>query len=84
LTTFEGEYHSSGTYEEIDPPLRLVMTWKWKTRDGTTRVDIELRPEGDGAHLHLTHIGFAEAEQASSHEQGWASSLNDLERHLAA
>jgi uncharacterized protein YndB with AHSA1/START domain len=80
----EGEYHLGGTYEEIDPPHRLVMTWKWKTSDETTRVTIELQPEGDGTRLRLTHTGFAEAEQASSHNQGWSSSLNDLERYLAA
>ena len=80
----EGEYHLSGVYEEIDAPHKLVFTWKWKTGDETTRVTIELRPEGDGTHLRLTHTGFAEAEQASSHNQGWSSSLNDLERYLAA
>jgi len=78
----EGEHHLSGAYEEIDPPRKLVMTWKWKTSDETTRVTIELRPEGDGTHLRLTHTGFDEAEQASSHNQGWSSSLHDLERYL--
>ena len=80
----EGEYHLSGTYEEIDPPRKLVMTWKWKTSEDTTRVSVELRPEGDGTHLRLTHSEFADSEQASSHNQGWSSSLNDLERYLAA
>jgi uncharacterized protein YndB with AHSA1/START domain len=84
MKSAEGEYHLSGEYEEIDPPRKLVFTWKWKTSDETTRVTIELRPEGDGTHLRLTHTGFAEAEQASSHNQGWSSSLNDLERYLAA
>jgi uncharacterized protein YndB with AHSA1/START domain len=84
MKSAEGEYHLSGEYEEIEPPRKLVFTWKWKTSDETTRVTIELRPEGDGTHLRLTHTGFAEAEQASSHNQGWSSSLNDLERYLAA
>lgn len=84
MKSAEGEYHLSGEYEEIEPPRKLVFTWKWKTSDETTRVTIELRPEGDGTHLRLTHTGFAEAEQTSSHNQGWSSSLNDLERYLAA
>jgi len=84
MKSAEGEYHLSGEYEEIEPPRKLVFTWKWKTSDETTRVTIELRPQGDGTHLRLTHTGFAEAEQASSHNQGWSSSLNDLERYLAA
>ena len=84
MRSSKGEYHLSGAYEEIDAPSRLVMTWKWKTSDLTTRVTIQLRPEGDGTHLRLSHIGFDEAEQASSHNQGWTSSLNDLERYLAS
>ena len=84
MKSAEGEYHLSGEYEEIEPPRKLVFTWKWKTSDETTRVTIELRPQGDGTHLRLTHTGFPEAEQTSSHNQGWSSSLNDLERYLAA
>jgi uncharacterized protein YndB with AHSA1/START domain len=83
MRSSEGEYHLSGAYEEIDSPRRLVMTWKWKTSDDTTRVVIELKPEGNGTHLRVTHTGFAEAEQASSHNEGWSSSLNELERYLA-
>jgi uncharacterized protein YndB with AHSA1/START domain len=80
----EGEYHLSGVYEEIDPPKKLVMTWKWKTGEITSRVTIELRPDGGKTDLRLTHTGFAEAEDAKSHSQGWSSSSNDLERYLAS
>jgi len=79
----EGEYHLSGAYEEIDPSKKLVMTWKWKTGEITSRVTIELSPKGDKTHLRLTHGGFAEADDATAHHQGWTSSLNDLERYLA-
>jgi uncharacterized protein YndB with AHSA1/START domain len=84
MRSAEGEYHLSGTYEEIEPPTKLAMTWKWKTSDEVTRVTIELRPEGDGTHMRLTHAGFAEEEQVSSHNDGWNSSLNELERYLAS
>ena len=79
----EGEYFLSGAYEEIDPPKKLVMTWKWTTGEITSRVTIELNPEGDKTHLRLTHTGFAEASDAAAHTEGWTSSLNDLERYLA-
>lgn len=79
----EGEYFLSGAYEEIDPPNKLVMTWKWKTGEITSRVTVELNPEGDKTHLRLTHTGFAEASDATAHTEGWTSSLNDLERYLA-
>ena len=84
MRSAEGEYHLSGTYEVIESPTKLAMTWKWKTSDEVTRVTIELRPEGDGTHMRVTHTGFAEEEQVSSHNDGWASSLNELERYLAS
>ncbi len=80
----DDEYHLSGVYEEIDPPKKLRMTWKWKTGEITSRVAIELSAEGNKTHLHLTHDGFAEASDASAHHQGWTSTLNELERYLAS
>ena len=77
------EHHLSGAYEEIDPPNKLVMTWKWKASENTTRVMIELRPEGDNTHLRLTHTGFVDGDDRNNHNGGWSSSLNDLERHFA-
>lgn len=80
----EGEYHLSGAYEEIHPPNKLVLTWKWKTGEITSRVTIELSPESNKTHLHLTHRGFAEASDATAHHQGWTSTLNELDRYLAS
>jgi uncharacterized protein YndB with AHSA1/START domain len=84
MRSAEGEYHLSGAYEEIDPPSKLVMTWKWKTGEITSRVTIELNPEGEQTHLRLTHTGFAEASDAAAHNEGWTSSLNDLDKYLKA
>ena len=80
----DGEYYLSGACEEIDPPKKVVMTWKWKTGEITSRVTIELNPEGNKTHLRLTHTGFAEASDAAAHNQGWTSSLNDLDKYLKA
>ena len=80
----DAEYHLSGAYEEIDPPNKLVMTRKWKTGEISSRVTIEVSPEGNKTHLRLTHGGFAEASDATAHNQGWTSSLNDLERCLGS
>jgi len=84
MRSAEGEYHLSGAYEEIDPPNKLVMTWKWKTGEITSRVTIELNPEGEKTHLRLTHRGFAEASDAAAHNEGWTSTLNDLDKYLKA
>jgi uncharacterized protein YndB with AHSA1/START domain len=44
----------------------------------------DVSPEGNKTHLRLTHGGFAEASDATAHNQGWTSSLNDLARYLAS
>jgi len=81
-----------GVYKEIDPPRRLVFTWAWDSEmpgiDGftqETQVTVELLPTAGGnTDLVLTHELFANMEAKASHEQGWASTLNKLERFVAA
>jgi uncharacterized protein YndB with AHSA1/START domain/general stress protein 26 len=49
----------SGTYLELVPDHRIVCTWGWvgseKLPPGSTVVEIELRPDGGGTQLQLTH-----------------------------
>lgn len=86
------EHWVSGVYTEVDPPARLAFTWAWETHDarGVTRreetlVSIALRDGGSGTtELVLTQASFAEAADCDDHGDGWTSSLNDLERFLAA
>lgn len=84
----EGSDHIvNGVYREIDRPHRLVFTWAWEQEDGSrgheTVVTIEFTARDGGTLVQLTQATFAEKEQRDSHEKGWASSLNDLERLFA-
>jgi len=49
----------SGTYLEVVPGVRIVCTWGWvgseKLPPGSAVVEIELRPDGGGTELQLTH-----------------------------
>jgi uncharacterized protein YndB with AHSA1/START domain len=57
---------ASGEYVEIDPPRRLVYTWGWEPRPdgdtspvtpGSSTVEIELEPDGDGFRGRATFRG---------------------------
>jgi uncharacterized protein YndB with AHSA1/START domain len=70
---------ASGEFVEVDPPHRLVYTWGWEPGEGGTNpvppgsstVEIELVPEGEGTLLRLTHRDLPSEEAAKSHSHGW-------------
>lgn len=71
---------ASGTFVELDPPRRLVFTWGWEPGEdgaaasvppGSSTIEIELEPEGDGTRLRFTHGNLPTAESAGQHAHGW-------------
>jgi uncharacterized protein YndB with AHSA1/START domain len=67
---------ASGEFVEIDPPRRLVYTWGWETGEsvvpaGSSTVEFELTPTGDGTLLRFRHRDLPSAEAAASHAHGW-------------
>ncbi len=76
-----------GEYVELDPPRRLVFTWGWeKSGDeenpvppGSSTIEVELTPEGDGTSLRFVHRDLPSAEAAESHAHGWDNCLPRLE-----
>ncbi len=83
MRTPEGvEHNARGTYKEVDPPNRLVYTWRWAETDhdvGETLVTVEFNEMGDATEIVLTHERFPSSEARDSHDQGWVSCLNRLE-----
>ena len=74
---------ASGEFLEVDRPHRLVHTWGWEGENavapGSTTVEYELTPEGDGTRLRFTHSGLASDESKVSHSHGWEHYLARLE-----
>jgi uncharacterized protein YndB with AHSA1/START domain len=72
-----------GEFVELDPPRRLVFTWGWENdspvRPGTSTIEVELTPEGDGTRVHFVHRDLPGAEAAASHAHGWDHYLSRLE-----
>lgn len=77
---------ATGVYREIDPPARLVFTWRWEggegPKEGETLVTVELTDSGEATRLELTHEGFATPDARTGHEQGWSSAFDRLEARL--
>jgi uncharacterized protein YndB with AHSA1/START domain len=80
-----GPHVVRGTYLEVEPPQRLVFSWKWDSSDDEpTRVQVELTEVADGTRMLLTHTGFSTAEEAANHQQGWEPELGRLADLLSA
>jgi uncharacterized protein YndB with AHSA1/START domain len=72
---------ASGSFVEVDPPRRLVFTWGWEpshmeapgsvVTPGSSTVEIELEPDGDGTRLRFEHRDLPGVEATASHADGW-------------
>jgi uncharacterized protein YndB with AHSA1/START domain len=79
-----GTFAVAGEFLEIDPPRKLVHTWKPDWDTGTTKVTYRLDPVDGGTRVTLRHEGFGDRRDAcASHGQGWQMVLGWLERSLA-
>jgi uncharacterized protein YndB with AHSA1/START domain len=73
-----------GEFLEIDPPRKLVQSWKpdWTAAPPTT-VTFLLEPIGEGTRVTLRHDGFAgNAGACLDHTSGWEKVLGWLKQHL--
>lgn len=74
-----------GEVVEVEPPTRFVHTYRFTTwnRGGPTLVTWELRPEGTGCRVTLTHSGWtSEHEEVQDTASGWNTILALLKRLL--
>ena len=74
-----------GTYRVIDPPRKLVYTWRWEEGPpADTLVTVDFVPEGDTTTVTVTHDQFVDAETRGKHNDGWNGCLNRLQRLFPA
>jgi uncharacterized protein YndB with AHSA1/START domain len=71
-----------GEFVEVDPPRRLVWTWGWEPgglgdlAPGSTTIEVDLIPDGDGTKLRFTHRGLPSDEAVQRHVHGWEHYLD--------
>jgi uncharacterized protein YndB with AHSA1/START domain len=76
-----GDMGFAGEYRELDPPRRLVQSWRWAGDDRDSRVTIELTPSGAATELLIVH-DEVDDETAEMYRAGWESCLTRLPDHL--
>jgi uncharacterized protein YndB with AHSA1/START domain len=87
--TADGIQHkASGEFLVVDPPRRLVMSWRWVEGGEpdevgrTSRVEIDLKPVGAGVELTFIHADLATPASEISHRAGWTNSVEKLVRRV--
>ena len=80
-----GEEHDvSGVYREVVPNQKLVFTWAWKsTPERESLVTVEIKPDGGGSLMTVTHEQFFDQDARDRHRQGWEGALAKMEQYLA-
>jgi uncharacterized protein YndB with AHSA1/START domain len=71
-----------GTYRVIEPPRKLVYTWRWDGASADTLVTVDFTPDGDATKVTITHDQFTNTEDRDKHAEGWNGCLNRLQRTL--
>jgi uncharacterized protein YndB with AHSA1/START domain len=94
MTPPDGEpFHLSGEFLEIDPPWRLVYTFRWEEPtpdDRETVVDLSLGStgslgsRGNGTLLVLSQGLFLTEERLALHRSGWTESFEKLQAVLGS
>lgn len=77
-------YGGGGEYTEIDPPTRLAFTWIWDDdRDQVGQlIEIDFEERDGATTMRFTHNGLWDEESVASHEGGWSTAFDNLEREL--
>lgn len=72
----------SGEFRQVEPPARLVYTFRWEDPDPDDRetiVAFSLQDLGDATELIVEQGRFATEGRRALHEQGWTESLDRLD-----
>ena len=76
----------SGRFLEVQPPERLVYTWRWEGAFADlaeTRVTLELQRAESETIVLLSHEDFSDPALLEQHRTGWIAACKRLDRLLA-
>lgn len=73
-------YTIEGEFTEVDPPRRLVHTWRLAGASSTVAYDLE--PIDGGTRITLRHTGLASRQACAATCIGWETSFEELARML--
>jgi uncharacterized protein YndB with AHSA1/START domain len=78
------EVRIEGFYEVIEPPARLVHTWRSMDEQLVTTVAFEIEPHGTRTRLRVNHRGFVDPVDLEQNQCGWTEHLSTLGELAAA
>jgi uncharacterized protein YndB with AHSA1/START domain len=79
------EHGGGGHYTEVEPPTRLAFTWTWDDdNDRQTLIEVDFEEAEGITTVRFTHSGLRDQESVLSHEGGWTTCFDNLERALEA
>jgi uncharacterized protein YndB with AHSA1/START domain len=74
-----------GEFEVVEPPRRLVYTWRLEGISETEeRVTVQFESQGAATEVIVTHERIPSRELRNQHERGWEGCLSGLAEYLAA
>jgi len=80
-------FHLSGEFVEVDPPSRLVYTFRWDEPtpdDRETVVTLTLDDVGGSTVIALSQGSFTTEERLALHRGGWTDSFQRLRDVIAS
>jgi len=78
-------FYLAGTFTIVEPPARLVYTWRWEAEpeQGETLVMVTFRDLGrESTEVSVTHERFPSDKIADDHTRGWSGCLDKLAEAL--
>jgi uncharacterized protein YndB with AHSA1/START domain len=78
-----GASQIAGEYLVVDPPRRLVFTWRSSTVGPESQVSVLFEPAGGGTRMTILHEGIPTEGPRSSITSGWTSVAGKLARLVA-
>lgn len=75
----------SGVYQLIEPPAKLVFSWRWEheTSEPETLVTLNfIERSPHETELVLNHTGFSSQAECHSHQTGWQGTVEQLAVYL--
>ena len=82
-----GLFYLAGEFREVEPPVRLVYTFRWEDPDPEDRetvVAVSLQDLADSTRLFVDQGVFATQRRLALHAQGWTEALDRLQALVSA
>ena len=79
-------FYLAGEFREVNPPTRLVYTFRWEDPDPDDRetvVTLSLVDLGESTQLIVDQGVFATEGRRALHEQGWTETLDRLQELIS-